>query len=303
VRSRRPDWAAEVRRRAEEVCDLHQRRSPDSSEAAHVLALISNGSTGYVGSEAVAVIMNRFRNAFCVGLTAYSHHSRLRARLREILEAYTAAGCHGVVTADNLADATCPERDRVLNDWGMVSIVVGLLSSTRHPDAVTETGNVLSLVFPEQPGGLASFRTAMTSVPAYRHQPPRYVARGDAVESAVRGALERLKDDARAPAVSAQFGVAGCSRFELVLLPLTPDFLGSVADNTYAALQTLGPTPGNYDLLFAGTRTTIDPDKPTCHITAVALEAIDSPEEHVSQVMATTMPLLHTNGTSKEVLA
>lgn len=281
-------WQPEIIEKAQAVCDRHQRRSQRSNEAAQVLPFISLGTTGYMGATAVAEIMRTFRAAQCVGFTAYPHHDRLRGRARAILSAYTKAGCHGYISADNLPDERAPERDLLVNDMGMVAIVVGLIAASRKADAVTESNNAFTLVLPEERGGIASYRSYLTSLPAHRHQPhpevePRFYVYGDATVSACLRALDEVEEAGR-KAVGADYGHTRTSRFDLLLLPLEADSLTWVDDKTRHALQVTEPLPGNYDLFFAGVAAEIDPDLPTCSIVAVSVEALTDPDRHLDEV-------------------
>jgi hypothetical protein len=264
-----------------------------SHEAAHIIPFISLGATGYIGATAVKHIKGRFRAAQCIGFTAYSHHDRLRGRTPEVLTAYLRAGCHGFIAADNLPDTTAPERDILANDMGMMAIVVGLIAATRNADAVTETNNTLTLLLPEEPGGMASYRTYMTTLPAFTHQPhpaleKRYYVIGDAAVSACLTALEEAGCEYR-KAVSAPFGHESTSRFDILLIPLEPRSLVRLQDSVRTALSTIEPLPPNYDLFMAGTRTIINPERPTCPITVVSLEALSDPAGHLKAI---AQPLL-----------
>lgn len=286
-------WKPEILRCVHDVCDLHQRRDPRCHEAAQIIPFISLGSTGYIGATAIEHIKRRFQNAQCIGFTAYPHHDRLRGRTPQVLAAYTAAGCHGFIAADNLPDETAPERDFLINDMGMMAIIVGLIAGTRNADAVTETNNTFTLVLPEEPGGIASFRTYMTTLPAYTFQPhpaldPRYYVIRDATVAACLNALEEVSKDNR-KAVGADFGHERTSRFDILLIPLEPRSLVRVHDDLRTALQTVEPLPPNYDLFMSGTRSPIDPERPTCPILVVSLEALTDPKSHLQAI---AQPLL-----------
>lgn len=285
---KRAYWMSELQSKAREVCDLHQRRSPRSNEAAQVVPFISLGATGYMGATAVREILKIFRIAQCVGFTAYPHHDRLRTRAPEVLQAYIDAGCHGFICADNLPDGLAPHRDFLENDMGMVAIIVGLIAATKNADAVTETNNAFTLVLPDEPGGMASFRTYITTLPAFEHRPhpaldPRYYVMGDAMVSACLRALDEVGQEHR-KAVSAEFGHELTSRFDIIVTPLEPLSLLRVQDETLAALKTVNSLKPNYDVFFAGIKTRIDPTKPTCPIFAVSLEAIRDPVHHLASV-------------------
>ncbi|GEM_PF-4027059 len=319
----RSRWVSEVRAKAAATCDMHQRRglarSQRSDEAAQVLAVISEGATGWMGLEALPVILRRFVGAQCIGLTAYPIDDLLSSQTPQLLQAWQAAGCEGIYVEANSSDAECPERDILANDLGMVTLISApIAAAAMAHDAVAESNNMHTLVFglggdehhaqstsngaPRNEARLASFRVTLSSLPAAPFQPhpgldPRYFVAGDAMTSTTLTVLEEAaKPEHRA--VSAAFGRPNTARFDIVMTPLEPTSLRALEDAVVTARKTSAdPPPGrNYHLLFAGMKTRIDPHLPTCPLIAVSVEALTDPNAHLAQV-ATPRQALPTSTT------
>ncbi len=295
-------WVPEVQAKSREACDLHRRRNlqlyGESVDAAQVLDVFSEGTTGFMGPEALKVILGHFPAAQCVGLTAYPVDYRLRSRVRDLLNEHVMAGCHGVFAGDNAPDEECPDRDLLANDLGSVGLVVAPISAAAHNhDAVTEGNNMYTLILPKEKGGLASFRVVVSSIPGAAFQPhpkldARYYVTGQTMTATVLSTLKEVENP-KYRAASAEFGLPDTSRFDIILTALEPKSLGALEDSVLTALKaSASPPPShNYHLLFASIKTAINPRKPTCSIICLSVEAINNKEDHLQKV-ASLPPLI-----------
>lgn len=280
-------WLPEIVDRVNEACHLHERLDPETNQPSLVVTFISTGASGYMGRKAVEEIAQRYPNAQQVGFVAYPVHTRLRQRVPAQIKAYMTAGCHRFIVADNLADQLAPRRDYMINDTGMLIILLVLLSASQGTDSVTEEGNAFTLMFPEE-GGLASYSTFITELPARVHQlhsavEPRFYVHHRATRDRCLNALKRVKEEGR-KAVSTRFGLHGTTRFDMLHIPLEPNSLRRLEDDINHSYKVVGLLVADYELLFAGGKTLIDPADPICPIVVVSPIAITDAEKHLEEV-------------------
>jgi hypothetical protein len=298
----RPHWEPEVRNKARAATDLHERLylrryaeargATGNTHPSLVLVCASLGSTGsFIGPTAVSVILDEFEGAQCIGFSAYPKHDKLRASTKFALEAYKKAGCGGFIVADNLPDDGSPERDLNVNDLGMASIPAGLIGATLQKDAPTEPNNAYSLLLPD--GGLASYRVYSDTVVAELFQPhprlpPRYYVARESMKTMVLKILDELERPENA-AVGADLGRVGTSTFDIILTALVPESLTELSDAIQAAKHVKSGRSvqiANYDLLFSGMQTLIDPRAPVCPVVGVKLSALSDTMGHLDEIVS-----------------
>jgi hypothetical protein len=275
-------WGPAVIKAAHEVCLVHQHLH-NGDEAALGLVFASQGGQAILGTQAVEVIRQEFGRAQFYGFSALPVDDRLLGRAEDVLDAYREAGVQGFVVSSNLLD-------EVRNDWGLVAAIVGLAAAAEVADADVEPNNALSLLFPEEPGGLVSYSVCVKQVAVHPFQTDlsvrmRYYVEKDSLLSTVQTALEEVEKPAY-HALGPQEGRApSTSRFDLVLIPVDKEALKEDEDDIVLSQQLTGHDKRNYHLLFASTVATIDREHMLCPVAVVSLAALVDPQATLQRLM------------------
>lgn len=277
-------WGPPVIKAAHEICEVHQRRHK-GEEAALALTFISQGGQALLGTKAVEVIGQEFRQAQFFGFSALPVDDRLLSRVEPILDAYRQVGVKGFVLSSNLLD-------EVKNDFGMVAAITGFASAAEQADAAIEQNNAWNLLFSEDPGGIVSCNVYMKRVPGYRFQPdaslvPEYYVYKDSIVSAILTALEEVKNPRSDTLGLRRNGSPPLtSRFDIVLAAVYAEALREHEDAVVMGRLLKGQPKRNYHLLFASIATQINPLRPICPVAVVSLAAVQDAQEALQNLTA-----------------
>ena len=183
--------------------------------------------------------------------------------------------------------------DDLRNDFGQAAIIVGLNAAAPEADANVDLNNALTLATPEEPGGILSYSTYLTSVPCHRFQPDpsvpaRYYVNKAAVESGIITALSEVeKPEHLALDPMGIERAPGTSRFVIVLAPVNAQDFRSEENDVIAGQRLIGVDKRNYHLEFAPTAVTVDPEHPVCPVAVVSLFAIADPQALLARLCPT----------------
>lgn len=288
-------WGPAVTKKAEAVCELHQRLH-HGDEAALGLVFVSEGGSAVIGTKAVETIGRIFKQMKFYGFTALPVDDRLTSRTKRIVHEYQEVGVQGFVVSSNLFD-------EVRNDFGMVASIVGFASASETADASVEQNNAWYLLFDEAPGGLVSYSTFVRYIPGYRLPPthpavrPRYYVYGESVLSTLHTGFEEVyRPEYHALGLSRNGSVPFTSRFDIGLAAVEPAALKLHEDELAAAQVAAGISKRNYHRLVAPIATQVDPQRILCPVGVVSLQALLHPGETLDELVK---PPLELNGNGR----
>jgi hypothetical protein len=281
-------WGVRVQTKTQEAINRHLRlnegRAPGS-----IFLFLSQGGQFPVGLAALGPVRDKFRDALVIAFTALPRHSRMRRRFVDFKLEYEAQGVFGWVLQDNLG------ADPVTADYGMVALPLALADAALHGDHATQPNNAFSLAFTEEKGSVLVYRVVSSTEVAFPFRSdvasaPRYFTYRQRLVDAVIDELHDIEDQrgilsAELPVIEDETSV-----FDVVLLGVAHDDLGSIADAVTAGrvLEAqyltssvggeLGPSclfgRANYETPFASIATSISADDPLCPVITVRLMAV-----------------------------
>jgi hypothetical protein len=286
VRERIENWGGPLRQAADQVADLHQRRT--RGVPGQIIFFWSEGGQAPVALPVLEFLRKKFSEVQIVGMTSLPKEERNRQKFVELKPDYDRYVDGWVVS-----DRTVPGWETA--DYCMATLIVAPADAQLRDDVTTQFKNMLSLAFTEERGSVLALQFVHEVLPAFE-----WIVEGELlgyfidkyrVVEVVQNALREIEQGNGMNSVRVAMGEPGTSVYDIVMCPLgyderhlRDDMQGlSDAINEGYELRLTNPQarlPGmfyglvNHELKFGSVAEAMQQNHPIFRVVAMRLAAI-----------------------------